>query len=162
MRIPDRTPAAPATAVTGPRSGSSPSAGARAAGASINRGFPSNAALSSKPSMRMQAITGTYVLANMRSYVKGGLPASYAQPDGEPGHRDREHAPGPRGPAGRALVRGGGAHPRRLRSDRRARPGRDRSTVPRRAEPPAPPAVHAAAHEGLERDGVRARRVRLR
>ena len=60
------SPAAPpprsAAAVTGPISGSVPGSGASAAGSSASRGRSFSAARNSKPGMRRQAITGTYVL----------------------------------------------------------------------------------------------------
>src|SRR5436190_2573984 len=61
-RIPGRTPAASAVAVTGPSSGSVPGSGASAAGFRPRRGRSVSAARRSKPWMRMQAIMGTYVL----------------------------------------------------------------------------------------------------
>src|SRR6188472_2703046 len=60
--MPDRTPAASAAAVTGPSSGSVPGSGANAAARRQSRGRSCNAAWSSNPGTRMQAIMGTYVL----------------------------------------------------------------------------------------------------
>ena len=68
--IPGRTPAASAAAVTTPISGLLPGIGASAAGWRSRDGRVLRAALSSKPGMRMQAITGTYVLYEHTFYVK--------------------------------------------------------------------------------------------
>src|SRR5579864_3372294 len=60
--MPGRTPAASAAAVTGPRRKESPGSGASAAARVARRGRSRSIARSSNPGMRMQAITGTYVL----------------------------------------------------------------------------------------------------
>ena len=55
-RIPGRTPAVSAAAVTGPSNASDPGSGASAAGSTCRRGRSRSAARSSNPGMTMHAI----------------------------------------------------------------------------------------------------------
>src|SRR5262245_38413596 len=77
IRIPGRTPAASAAAVTGPSSGSVPSTGASAAGRRASPGRASSAARSSNPGMARQAIISEHMFyTNTRSPVKTSLHGS--------------------------------------------------------------------------------------